>query len=266
MGGMTDAPDDERPAVLITGGARRIGATIVRRFAREGWRCVIHHRDSQAEAQALAAEIGAQGGSAVLARFDLADAAATEAGLAQAFAAAPGLKVLVNSASVFEYDEALSPSPAVWDQALKVNSLAPALLAAGFHRLRPEGVHGCVVNILDQKLNNLNPDYFSYTVSKAALQSASEVMARAFAPRTRVVNIAPGLILPSADQTEDEFARSAVMNLLQRRTTAEEVADAVYFAATSPYVTGQTFYVDSGQSLASHPRDVMFIVREDGEP
>ncbi|MDR3514166.1 MAG: SDR family oxidoreductase [Caulobacteraceae bacterium] len=261
---MTDASTNAGRAVLVTGGARRIGAAIVRRFAAEGWRCVIHHRASHDEAEALRAEIEAAGGAARLARFDLADPKAAEDGLAEAFRAEPGLAVLVNSASVFEYDEALAPSPQVWSDALTVNSLTPVTLAAAFHRLSPAEARGCVVNILDQKLNNLNPDYFSYTVSKAALQAASQIMARAFAPRTRVVNIAPGLILPSADQTDAEFARSAVMNVLERRTTAEEVADGVYFAATSPYLTGQTLYVDSGQSLAAHPRDVMFIVREEG--
>lgn len=260
---MTNVSAGAQRAVLVTGGARRIGAAIVRRFARDGWRCVIHHKASRPEAEALAREIESEGGSAVLAAFDLADPAAVERGLEAAFAAAPGLTTLVNSASVFEYDEALAPSPEVWARALTVNSLAPVLLAAGFHRRLAGDARGCVVNLLDQKLNNLNPDYFSYTVSKAALQSASQIMARAFAPRTRVVNVAPGLILPSADQTDAEFARSAVMNVLRRRTTAEEVADAVRFAAASPYITGQTLYADSGQSLAAHPRDVMFMVREE---
>lgn len=256
----TPAP---RPAVLVTGGGKRIGAVIVRRFAQGGWRCVIHHHASHAEAEALAAEIAAAGGEAKTVRFDLADPAAVQAGLAEAFAAAPGLCVLVNCASVFDYDEALAPSPAVWAEVMGVNALAPMLLAAGFHARMTGAPTGCVVNILDQKLSNLNPDYFSYTVSKAALQSASQIMARAFAPRTRVVNVAPGLTLPSADQTEAEFDRSAVMNALQRRTRPEEVAEAVWFAATSPFLTGQTLYVDSGQSLVAHDRDVMFMVREE---
>jgi NAD(P)-dependent dehydrogenase (short-subunit alcohol dehydrogenase family) len=260
---MTEPPD-ARPAVLVTGGGKRIGAVIVRRFAAGGWRCVIHHKDSQAEAEALASEIAAAGGEAATVRFDLADPEAAEAGLAEAFAAAPGLRALVNCASIFEYDEALAPSPAVWRQVMGVNALAPVLLAAGFHARMTGDPAGCVINILDQKLNNLNPDYFSYTVSKAALQSASQIMARAFAPRTRVVNIAPGLTLPSADQTEDEFHRSAVLNALQRRTRPEEVAEAVWFAATSPFLTGQTLYVDSGQSLIAQARDVMFMVREEG--
>lgn len=254
-----------KPAVLVTGGARRIGAAIVRRFAREGWRCVIHHKASSADAGALASEVAAAGGEAALVRFDLADPAAIEAGLDQAFAAAPGLAVLVNCASVFEYDQPLAPSAEVWAECMSVNALAPSLLAAGFHRRRAEAAGGCIVNILDQKLNNPNPDYFAYTVSKAALEAASQLMARAFAPATRVVNIAPGLVLPSADQTAEEFARSAVMNALQRRTGVEEVADAVLYAAASPYLTGQTLYVDSGQSLVAQPRDVMFIVREDGD-
>ena len=252
------------PAVLVTGGARRVGAAIVRRFAAAGWRCVIHHLASSAEAEALAEAVEQAGASAALVRFDLADPAAIEAGLDAAFQAASGLSVLVNSASVFAYDEAAAPSPAVWSQAMQVNALAPVLLASGFAR-RVGAAGGCVVNLLDQKLHNLNPDYFSYTVSKAALEAASQVMARAYAPRVRVANIAPGLVLPSGDQTEAEFERSARLNLLQRRTRLEEVADSVFFVATSPFLTGQTLFVDSGQSLAAQDRDVMFLVRQPPE-
>jgi len=252
-----------QPAVLVTGGAKRVGAAIVRRFAKAGWRCVIHYRSSAGEAEHLRDEIAAAGGAADLVQFELSDPAAIEAGLTAAFAAAPGLSVLVNSASIFAYDSPAAPSPAVWRDALSINTLAPILLSSGFAaRLAPQADDACIVNMLDQKLHNLNPDYFSYTVSKAALEAASQMMARAFAPRVRVVGVAPGLILPSGDQTEDEFNRSAVMNLLQRRTQLEEVVDGIYFLATSPSLTGQTLYIDSGQSLTAQERDVMFLVRQ----
>lgn len=244
-----------------------MGAAIVRRFAQGGWRCVIHYRSSKAEAERLGDEIRAAGGAACLVQFDLADATAIEAGLNAAFEAEPGLQVLINSASIFDYDAADAPSPDVWREALAVNSLAPILLSAGFAtRLAPGTKDACVINVLDQKLRNPNPDYFSYTVSKAALQAASQLMARAYAPRLRVANVAPGLVLPSGDQTDEEFERSAAMNILERRTTIDEVVDGIYFVATSPYVTGQTLYIDSGQSLTAQARDVMFLVRQPDAP
>ncbi len=245
-----------RPAVLVTGAAKRLGAAIARAFDAAGWAVLVHHNGSTAEAAALARTLG----EAHLLRFDLADPAAIGQGLDQAFALAPGLACLVNSASRFQADEAGAPSPQVWAEALSVNALAPVLLAAGFHR-RLAGREGSVVNLLDQKLKNLNPDYFSYTVSKAALDAASQLMARAFAPNLRVANVAPGLILPSGDQTEAEFEQAARMNLLRRRTRPEEVAAAVLHIAQSPWLTGQTLFVDSGQSLTAQPRDVMFLVR-----
>lgn len=260
---MGERQDHPARAVMVTGGAKRLGAEIIRRFARDGWRCVIHHRSSEAEAEHLAVEIRAAGGAATPVRFDLADPAAIEAGLSAAFDAEPGLEVLINSASIFDYDCAGAPSAAVWNQALAVNSLGPILLSASFaKRLKQAGEQGCIVNVLDQKLQNLNPDFFSYTVSKAALKAASEIMARDYAPAVRVANVALGLVLPSGDQTEAEFERSAVMNLLERRTRIEEVVDGIYFVATSPYLTGQTLYIDSGQSLTAQPRDVMFLVRQ----
>jgi NAD(P)-dependent dehydrogenase (short-subunit alcohol dehydrogenase family) len=250
-------------AVLVTGGAKRVGAAIVRRFARAGWRCVIHCRSSRTQADALRAELIAQGAAAQVVQFDLAAGPATVgAGLDAAFQAEPGLRVLINSASVFAYDSAAEPSEAVWNEAMTVNALAPILLAAGFAtRIAPEG-DACVVNLLDQKLRNPNPDFFSYTVSKAALEAASQILARAYAPRLRVANVAPGLMLPSADQTEAEFAQAATMNLLQRRTELEELAEAVHFVATSAFITGQTLYADSGQSLTAQVRDVLYLVRQ----
>jgi NAD(P)-dependent dehydrogenase (short-subunit alcohol dehydrogenase family) len=252
---------------MITGAARRVGAAIARRFAAAGWACVIHHHHSKTEAEALQAEIQAAGGRAHLVQFDLADPAAIARGLDQAFGARPGLSVLINSASTFAFDSPADPSPPIWREAMAVNALAPILLASGFaERLAPDLADACVINLLDQKLRNPNPDYFSYTVSKAALAAASEIMARAYAPRLRVVNVAPGLMLPSADQTQAEFERSSRMNLLGRQTGLEELADGVFFLAGNAAITGQTLYIDSGQSLTPQPRDVMFLVRQpDGD-
>jgi len=250
-------------AVMITGGAKRVGAAITRRFARAGWPCVIHYRSSKAPAQALQAEIQQAGGVASLVDFNLADPASLGPGLDAAFAAQPDLSVLVNSASLFAYDTAAAPSPDCWSEAMTVNALAPVLLASGFAaRLGAQVADACVINLLDQKLRNPNPDYFSYTISKAALAAASDIMARAYAPRLRIANVAPGLMLPSGDQTQAEYERASRMNALGRQTSVEELAEGVFFLATNAAITGQTLFIDSGQSLTPQGRDVMFLVRQ----
>jgi len=146
---------------------------------------------------------------------------------------------------------------------MTVNALAPVLLASGFAaRLGAQVADACVINLLDQKLRNPNPDYFSYTISKAALAAASDIMARAYAPRLRIANVAPGLMLPSGDQTQAEYERASRMNALGRQTSVEELAEGVFFLATNAAITGQTLFIDSGQSLTPQGRDVMFLVRQ----
>lgn len=239
--------------VLVTGGAKRLGATIVRALAAAGHEPVIHYGGSRDAAEALGREVGA-----TTVQGDLADPAAVTAMFARA-AVSGRIDGLVNSASLFEEDRPEAIDTALAARLHAINCLAPALLAAA---LAGQGGDGAVVNLLDQKLANPNPDYFSYSLSKYALAGATTMMAQAFAPRVRVNAVAPGLTLKSGDQTDTEFERVARMNLLERPVGAENVAAAVLFLLEAPSITGQTLYVDAGQRFMKRDGDVMFEGRD----
>lgn len=243
--------------ILVTGGAKRLGAAIVRRLAAGAHRVVIHHGRSADAAAALAQEVGAVGTVA----GDLADLSSIGALWKRACTVAGGpIYGLVNSASQFDFDrpEAVDRDLAARLQA--VNCTAPVLLAG---RLAGQGITGVVINLLDQKLANPNPDFFSYTLTKAALAQATVLMAQAFAPRVRVNAVSPGLTLPSGDQSAAQFAEVARANLLARPVGADAVADAVAYLIDAESVTGQNLFVDCGQRFVKRDGDVMFEGRAD---
>ena len=239
---------------IVTGGAKRIGAVLCRALAADGWRVLIHCHESRAAADALAAEIGA---TVVVA--DLADPAAA----ATIFAAVdPGAPVglLVNNASLFEYDTLADFSVERWDRQHAVNLRAPALLTQAFAAALSDGANGLVVNLLDAKLASLNPDYFSYTVSKAGLMAVTELAARALSPRVRVNGIAPAVTMVSGPQSRDNFDAAHTHNPLRRGVTAEQIAEALRFIIATPTLHAQVLTLDSGQRLLGMPRDVAFMV------
>lgn len=243
--------------VLVTGGAKRLGASIARACAAAGWHVLVHYGASADEARALAAELG---GAAI--SGDLENTAEIGALFERARAAAGGtIHALVNSASQFEEDRPERINPELAARLYAVNCVAPALLSAALAG-QPDLRHGAVVNLLDQKLSNPNPDFFSYSLTKYALAGATEMMAMAFAPRVRVNAVAPGLTLPSGDQSLGEFDRVARENLLRRPVGAEQVAAAVLYLLSAESVTGQTLYVDSGQRFLKRAGDVMYEGRE----
>ena len=248
---------NSRPAILVTGGARRIGAAIVRRFAAENWHVVIHCRDSAEEAEALASVLP----SAEVVRCDLADGAAAVTMVEALAARLDDWRALVNSASVFRADDVAALDPATFTEAMQVNAATPAAMAQAYLRRARSQAGRRVIQLTDQKIANPNPDFFSYTMSKHALASTVPMMAMAAARDDRIYALAPGAILASHDQAPEEAEVSHRMNLLKRRTAAEEVADAAWFLATGPLATGQTLFVDSGQHLLSQPRDVMYLAR-----
>ena len=244
--------------VLVTGGARRLGAAIATRLAADGHRVVIHYGRSGDEAARLADAIGAAGTvggdlAAIDGLDDLFDRAVEVAGGA--------IDGLVNSASLFEFDRPERADAVLAERLHRVNCLAPAMLAATL--ARQDGLEdGAVVNLLDQKVGNLNPDFFSYSLSKIALEGATTMLAQALAPRVRVNAVSPGLTLPSGDQSAAEFASAGRQNLLRRPVGAEAVADAVAWLLAARSVTGQNLFVDCGQRFLKREGDVMFEGRD----
>ncbi|MEL7683850.1 SDR family oxidoreductase [Citromicrobium bathyomarinum] len=248
-----------RPSVLITGGAQRLGAAFSRAFAEAGWHVVIHYRSSREEAEALAGELP----SAEIAQADFAQDGAANALVQDLSARLEDWRALVNSAAIFEQDSVTALDPAVHDRAMRTNARAPAMLAQSYlaHARASSGRH--VIQVTDQKLANPNPDFFSYTMSKHALDATIRMLAMGATRREdRVYGLAPGAILASHDQSEEEAERSHLLNLRRRRTTAQDVAQAAVMLAGGDLANGETLFVDSGQHLLSQPRDVIYLERE----
>jgi len=250
--------------VLITGGAQRLGAELVRHFARAGWHVWCHHQRSTAQAQTLAEGLRAEGHAVDLVRADLAEPAAIEAMMASLAARGVTLRCVVNNASLFEPDGGRDFEPSQARRQLDVNLLAPMLLGRLLAQQQPADAagHACVVHVLDQKVFNLNPDYFSYTVSKLALERAVALQAQALAPGVRVCGVAPGLLYLSGPQTAENFAWASRQNLLQRPIDPADVARTCLFLAQTVGLNGTTVAVDNGQHLVPMGRDVMFMVDE----
>lgn len=244
---------------LVTGAARRIGRTIALALAQRGWNVVVHYAHSAEEAHATVAEIQALGQQADALQCDLTDHAAIKTLLARAADAFGPINCVVNNASLFDYDSAATFSAASLEAHMQVNAAAPVLLAQALFEMTPDGAQAVVVNLLDQKLFNLNPDFLSYTMSKAALHSATTMLAQALAPKVRVVGVAPGITLVSGDQSEEEFTRAHKVTPLGRSSTPDDIAAAVCFVAESAAITGTTLVVDGGQHLMPLQRDVMFV-------
>jgi NAD(P)-dependent dehydrogenase (short-subunit alcohol dehydrogenase family) len=252
-----------RPVVLITGAARRIGRSIALELARAGWDVAVHCRASRDEADALALELQQAGAQACVLVADLADEAACRALVPAAVQALGRLDAVVNNASTFEYDSAETFGHAAMERHWRANTAPAVLLAQGLHaHLQPRQAQGCVVNLLDQKLGNPNPDYFSYTLSKAALEAAGVMLAQALAPVLRVVGISPGVTLVSGPMDDQQFSQAHQLTPLGRSSTPEDIARAVRFALESPAITGTTLLVDGGQHLSRQPRDVLYLVKE----
>ena len=246
---------------LVTGAARRIGRGIALALAARGWDVAVHYRGSGDDALATVAAIEALGRRAAAFACDLADEAAVRHLLPRVAAELGPVSCVVNNASLFDYDDAAGFSQARLDAHMHANLAAPILLAQALHAATPDGRQGVVINLLDQKLFNPNPDFLSYTLSKAALHSATTLLAQALAPKLRVAGVAPGITLVSGEQTEAGFAAAHQRTPLGQSSTPEDVAAAVCFLAEAPAITGTTLLVDGGQHLLPLARDVMFLAK-----
>jgi NAD(P)-dependent dehydrogenase (short-subunit alcohol dehydrogenase family) len=234
-------------AALITGAARRIGRAIAIHLAREGWDIAIHYNTSRDEALSLQEEVKAAGAECRLYVADLNVTSAAERLIGQWVKDFPHASLLVNSASVFKRDTIASLSPHLWDEQLRINALAPILLTRAFHRL--SAAQNCVINMLDQKVTNATPDFFSYTISKLALHNATRMMAMSLWPKTRVNGIAPGIVLRSGDQTEAQFRAVHNRTPLGIGPSLQEICRAAVLLADTPSITGQVITIDGGRHL-----------------
>jgi len=240
-----------RPAALVTGAGKRIGAAFARHLAARGFAVLLHHNASADEAGQVAAEIRAAGGTCHLLAADLADAAAVETLVGRATALEPGLNLLVNSAARFVHDRIENLTRANWDAHLAVDLSAPAFLSRDFAaHVAAEGGRGLIVNMVDFKLSGRpDPAFLSYTVAKAGLAALTELLAVALAPAVRVVAIAPGYTLPGGKQTAEGFERAFKAAPLGAGSTPDDLCRALDYAIDSPAVTGTTLLVDGGMHL-----------------
>lgn len=266
------SPNPQNKAVLVTGAAKRLGREIALEFARQGWDVAVHYGRSEAEALATVEQIRSLGVGAHAFQADFAKEVDVDALFSAVIRVFPNLQCLVNSASIFEYDRASAPTvlrAEMMHHHMQVNVIAPMLLSqrmygAQQHQSQREGgrlhadVVPAIIQVLDQKLINPNPDYLSYTLSKSALLASVELLAMDFAPYLRVVGLAPGISLPSGNQSADDFHKAHQLTPLNKSSTPNDIAKAAVFLAGAGAITGTTLYVDGGQHLMSSERDVMF--------
>lgn len=243
---------------IVTGAARRIGAEIATALTSDGWDVLIHYRHSEMEARALAASLPR-------ARTVQADLAAAD-GAARVIAALAGMAppaLLVNSASAFVHDSLDDFSIDGWDMHMAANARGPALLARAFAAAVPDGAAGLIVNMLDAKLAQLNPDFFTYTISKIAFAGVHELLARSLASdKIRVNAIAPSVTLVSGPQSRENFEKVHALNPLGRGVDVSEIVAALRFLVAVPTITGQTITLDGGQRFLGLPRDVQYLDQE----
>lgn len=245
---------------LVTGAGKRLGRAVALDLARAGWGVVIHYNRSEGAAQAAANEVREAGGVAALVRAELSDPTERGALIGRAIEAAGApLSALVNCAAIFEHDTVETLSEEALQRHISINTLTPSLLARAFAEALPQDERGVVVNFLDFKLANPYPDHFSYTLSKYALAGATELLARALAPRVRVNAVAPGYVLAAPGQSDEDFKRLHDDVPLERGPMPEDIAHAVRFLIENPAVTGQTIYVDAGRRFVTHERDMGFM-------
>ena len=246
-------------AILITGAAKRIGRQLALDLAAAEHDIALHFHQSRTEAEEVAGLIKAMGRKVALVEGDLADADIAERLISAATRQLGVLVGLINNASIFETDEVGDISLSSWQRHMDINLRAPVMLAQAFAKALPADKHGNIINIVDQRVWRLNPRFFSYTMSKSGLWTATRTLAQALAPRIRVNAIGPGPALPSARMDKAEFAKQESLTLLGRGTSPKEISAAALFILSQPALTGQMIALDGGQHLVWQTRDVVEV-------
>ncbi len=234
---------------LITGAARRLGRAVALDLAQCGWHIGVHFNESEAAALAVVAEIEALGGRAAALHANLARIEDLNPLVDRCAQALGPVTCLVNNAACFEEDAAHDFDEASWSRHNDVNLRAPVFLTQAFAAALPGGSEGNVINLIDQKVRALNPHYFSYTLAKSALWTATKTLAQALAPHIRVNAIAPGPVLPFAGQSPEDFERECRDTLLQRAVPIGDITAAVRFLLKTRSITGQMIALDGGRHL-----------------
>ena len=256
------SPTSRPRTVLVTGAAKRLGRSIALALAAGGWQVAVHYRASAQDAMDTVAACADLACASAHFDADFEDEAAVRGLVPRVIAHFGQLDAVVNSASLFEHDDVQTFGFSALEKHLRSNTATPVLLAQALHRHVADraaageaDARGAVVNLLDQKLWNQNPDFMSYTLSKAALEAAGTMLALALAPRVRVVGVAPGLTLTSHMLSDEKFAQLHALSPLGRSSTPEDVAATVKFALENQSITGTTLLVDGGQHLMKFERD-----------
>jgi NAD(P)-dependent dehydrogenase (short-subunit alcohol dehydrogenase family) len=244
---------------FVTGAGVRIGASIVKDLARNSWAVAIHCHKSRRQADEIAAAVTADGGRATVVVGDLTNAKVIDRMMDEARSALGVIDLLVNSAAIFEDDRIGALDPELFDRQLRTNLIAPCLLADAFVRQLPEDRSGNIINIIDQRVLKLTPQFFSYTLAKSALWTATQTLAQALAPRIRVNAIGPGPTALSSRQSADDFALQAAAVPLGFGPRLEEFGRTIRFLVETPSITGQLICLDGGQHLAWETADVVGV-------
>jgi NAD(P)-dependent dehydrogenase (short-subunit alcohol dehydrogenase family) len=247
------------PAVLITGAARRIGRQLALDFAESGWNVAVHCNTSVEEAKEVVARISGFARKSCVVTGDLADPESPDRIMAEAVSHLGPITALINNASIFEPDDVGAVSLESWARHQDTNLRAPIMLSQCFARQLPANVNGNIINIIDQRVWKLNPRFFSYTMSKTGLWTATRTLAQALAPYIRVNAIGPGPALPSVRMDDNEFRKQERLTLLGRGTSPEEISQAARFILSQPAMTGQMIVLDGGQHLAWQTPDIMDV-------
>ena len=245
-------------AVIVTGGSKRIGRAISIALSNAGYQILVHHRNSALEAEETVRLIVSNGGSAAICQADLSEVSSVEKLVNSAIENFGEISGLVNNASVFINDDISSMSSESWDNHMDVNAKIPVLLISEIFNSLKDNKKASIVNILDQKLSNPNPDYLSYTASKYVMLGLTDALSRGLAPRVRINAVAPGHTLVSDLQTNEGFSKAQSGSPLGFGPSPDDIAESVCYLMKARAVTGQVIYVDSGERFLSRSRDVVF--------